>query len=257
MPKLLVFTPTFGDGPRPETLEAIDRLRFDGELVREVSWHNPFPGADNMRNVTAQYQRAHDLVIFGSFDALLCVEHDMVPPRHAAQTLWDDGGQVVYGVYRLRHGDVVINLFAKEGRTIGTPLSMLPAEMRKGRAAGRMEIAGLGFGCTLMRRDVLEKIRFRDEHGNAPDVPFAEDCLRRGVAQFGRFDVPCGHIAEGVLLEPYTEEGIAARVYALEDATLESKGEPYFIERGRYYTVPPSDALRWRAGGYVRITNGT
>lgn len=255
MIRILAFTPTYGNGPLAETIASVAAQVFDGELVSEVSWHNPFPGAD-MRNVTAQYQRARELTLDGRYDALLCVEHDMVIPLHAAQTLWDDGAAVVYGVYRLRHTSHVLNAWMTNGRRLGKQMSFYPEKITEARKAKRIEVAGLGFGCTLIRRHVLEQVRIRNEDDNAPDTPFAKDCLRKGIQSYARFDVPCLHIENGIRLEPFTEDGIACRVYALRDGTLDLNGKPYIVERDRYYTVLPSVAAVWADAGHVRITAG-
>lgn len=255
MTKLLVFTPTYGDGPLPATLASVAAQVFDGELMHEVSWHNPIPTKD-MRNVVAQYQRGRQMVLDGSYDALLCVEHDMVIPPNAAQVLWDDGAPVVYAVYRLRHETHVLNAWTVNGRRLGKPMSFYPAIVAEALKAGRIECAGLGFGCTLIRREVLQKINMRNEDGNAPDTPFAKDCLRKGIKQIARFDVPCQHIENGIVLEAFTDGGVAVRAYALRDATLEHDDKPYILERHRYYTLPPPVAQRWAAEGHVKITTG-
>jgi hypothetical protein len=255
MPKLLVFTPTYGAGPEPATLASIAAQVFDGDLTHEVSWLNPYPGKD-MRNVVAQYQIGRQMTLDGGYDAMLCVEHDMVLPPHAAQTLWDDGSPVVYAVYRLRHSTFVLNAWRKKGRRLGKPMSFYSNEIQQARQAKRVEVGGLGFGCTLIRRQVLERIPMRNEDNNAPDTPFAKDCLKHGIQQIARFDVACQHIENGVVLEPFGEGGIANRVYALRDAQLPFNGDMWMLERGRYYTVPPSIARAWAATGDVRITTG-
>lgn len=255
--KLLIFTPTYGDGPQPATLAAIAALTFDGELVHEISWHNPhFDRANDMRNVIAQYQRGRQMALDGGYDGLLCIEHDMIIPPHAAQTLWDDGAPVVYGVYTLRHESYVMNAWTKRGIRLGKPMSFYPDLMTSARQAGRVEVGGLGFGCTLIRRHVLEKIPMRNEGGNAPDTPFAKDCLRRGFMQIARFDVACQHIDNGITLEPFMDGGIACRIYALRDATLTLNGQPWALEKERYYTVAPPVAKVWARAGHVRITSG-
>lgn len=196
------------------------------------------------------------MTLDGGYDAMLCVEHDMVLPVHAAQTLWDDGAPVVYGVYRLRHSSFVLNTWQRKGRHLGKPMSFYPDQINEARQAGRVEVGGLGFGCTLIRREVLERVQMRNEDDNAPDTPFAKDCLRRGIQQIARFDVACQHIENGVTLEAFEEGGIANRVYAPQDVTLLMDDRLWHLERGRYYTVPPSIAQSWAATGQVRITTG-
>lgn len=259
MPSLLVYTPTYADLLRPETVASVAAQRFDGELVHEISRHNPYPGERNMRNVTAQYQRARQMALDGGYDGLLTVEHDMVLPPDAAQKLWETQADVVYAAYMLRHGTNVLNLWrwTAGARNLGMSLSLYPAELRALRRKGVGRVSGVGFGCTLIRRETLSKIPFRqDPNGNAPDIPFALDCLQRGIVALGRFDVACGHIHEGVVLDAYQHGGIVARAYALQNVTVNLNGESVRLTQGRYYTLPLPVAGELARAGYVRLTNG-
>lgn len=256
MTRLLVFTPTYGDGPQPETPASVAAQRFDGDLVHEVSWHNPYPGAD-MRNVTAQYQRARELALTGGYDGLLTVEHDMRLPDGAVQQLWDTAAPVVYATYLLRHGrNKVLNLWQwTGGRNIGMTLSLYPRELATLRRQGCGRVAGVGFGCTLIRREVLAAIPFRaDPDGGAGDLPFAADCLRARVTAVGRFDVVCDHYHEGVWLRAFEKGvGIVVRVLALQDVTAGTENGPLVMRRGRYYSVSETDGTELARAGYVKV----
>lgn len=193
MPSLLVFTPTFGDHLRRETVDSVAALTFGGTLTHEIGRFNPY-GDGDLRNVTAQYQRARDIFLDGDWDALLTVEHDMVVSGNAAQKLWDDGAGVVYGVYLLRQG-LMLNARSLDGTFY-----------RDKPLADAAIVSGVGLGCTLIRRAVLEAVEFRqdDTYGTC-DVPFAEDCRAAGIAQIARFDVACGHILDNLILLPYRD----------------------------------------------------
>lgn len=192
-PKLFVFTPTYGDKLRPETVAGIEAQQFAGTLDYRIGRHNPYPDGD-LRNVTAQYALARQLFLGGEWDALLAVEHDMVIPPHAAQTLYDSDGDVVYGAYLLRQG-YVLNTRRMDGSVLG---QRPPDDCA--------ETPGLGFGCTLMRRSVLERIAFRPDPATGTcDATFAADCAAAGVRQVVRFDVACGHIVQGVVMQPYRD----------------------------------------------------
>lgn len=257
MPSLLVYTPTYDGLLRPETVASVEAQRYHGLLTYEVSEHNPYPGRD-MRNVTAQYQRARQLCLDGGYDALLTVEHDMVLPPDAAQKLYDTDAPVVYGVYMLRHGSNVLNAWKYSGdRNLGMSLSLYPAELKRARQAGVARVCGVGFGCTLIRREALIKAPFRQsDDGNAPDIPFALDCLHRGVVAMARFDVACGHIHEGRILDAYQNGGIVARVYALQEVNVTVDGQTVHLTKGRYYTLPMELAGELARAGYVQVTNG-
>lgn len=255
--RLLIFTPTYDDLLRPETVASVEVQDFDGEVDWIVSDDNPFPGAAN-ENVCHQFQAGRHIALDGGYDAMLCVEHDMVLPPGCIQALWNTDAPVVYAIYMLRHGTEVVSLFRKEGKSIGMSLSLFPRELKHARQRGVVEVSGAGFGCTLIRRSALEAVPFRMwEH--PPDIPFASHCLQRGITQMGRLDVACGHIdieTERVLY-PFEEDGgVIARVLALDSININVKGETQAIKRDRYYSLPVSVAEELQRAGYVRITNG-
>ena len=253
---ILVFTPTCNDGPRPETVASVKGQSFT-DYVHEVSWHNPYPGRD-MRNVVTQYQRAWGMALEGGYEALLTFEHDMTMSPNAVQRLYETDAPVVYGVYMLRHGTKTLSAWQHTGgRNLGMSLSLYPAELKRYRQRGWGEVCGVGWGCTLIRRPVLERITVRQTgDGDAGDIAFATDCVRAGIRQIARFDVPCGHIEpDGNVLDPYRQGGIVRRVLALQNVTVNADGQTVAMKHGRYYSLPPDVAMELQRAGYVIVTN--
>lgn len=260
MARILVYTPTYENRLQPKTVESIQAMQFDGELEWVLSDDNPYPGRD-MRNCVHQFRKGRQLALDGGFDAMLIVEHDMIVPEHTAQRLWDTDASVVYGCYMLRHLMFTVNLFQYIGnRNIGMSLSLYPRELQFARQRGWVEVSGAGFGCLLIRRTVLQNVPFRDE-GNAPDMPFARDCVTRGIQQIGRADVECGHIDldhSGRTLWPFEGEysmGVVARVLARQDVIVQDNGLTIPMKRGRYYSLGVEQAIDLQRAGYVEITN--
>ena len=256
MTRLLIFTPTYADGPLAVTMESVSQQTFT-DYDHEVSWlDNPLPGR-KMQNVVAQYQKAWKMALAGNYDALLTVEHDMVLPANAVQKLWDTDAPVVYGVYMLRHGVPTLSAWQYvNNRNLGMSLSLYPHEVRKGREQGWLEVCGVGWGCTLIRREVLERVTVRSTGAaDAGDMAFATDCVRGNIKQIARFDVPCEHILpDGTVLHPY-KGGIVARVLALQTVNARVGRESVPMKKDRYYTIPPEDAHELARAGYVKITN--
>lgn len=253
---ILVYTPTIGDGPRAETLRSVSQQTFT-DYDHEISWHNPFPGK-KMQNVVAQYQRAQQICLAGGYDALLTVEHDMTLPPDAIQKLYYTDSPVVYGVYMLRHGTPTLNAWQYVGnRNLGMSLSLYPDEVRKATRRGWVEVCGTGWGCTLIRREVLERLQIHSaSESDAGDITFSTECVRAGIKQIARFDVPCGHILpDGRVLEVSKNMGIIARVYALQTFNALVDGQSIPMKQGRYYSIPLDIGEDLARAGYVRVTN--
>lgn len=254
--RVLAFTPTWGDGPRTETLASIAAQQFDGVLVHELSRENPYPGAD-MRNVLAQYVRGRELALAGGYDALWCVEHDMQCGPDALGRLWATGAPVAYGVYVLRHGSEVLNAweFLPRSKNLGESLSLAPGKLQAARKRGVTPVSGVGFGCTLIRRAVLERLPFRSgaSGSEAPDVPFATDCVRAGIRQVADFGVLCGHYdpQRGRWLLPLAAADDPVRVRANQDVTVRAGTRSLRMTRGAEYDLPAADASEMARAGYV------
>lgn len=211
--RILLFCPTYEvngvEQIRPETRECIQAIaerRADVDLV--ISKNNPYPPGE-YANVLHQYRAAEALVHERGYRALLCVEHDMWVPADALDKLDEVEAPVVYGLYMLRHHQPVVSAFRSiKSSSPDMPLSYYPDELQEAYQRDVIQVSGAGFGCTLIRREALELIPFREaDSGNPiPDMPFAQDCMRLGVLQMCRMDVRCGHYHKGVWLWPGPEE---------------------------------------------------
>lgn len=251
---LLIFTPTYDNGLRHETVASIVAQQTHHWVTWEVSRRNPYPGRD-MRNVLAQYSYAREQTLRGPYDALLTVEHDMVLPQNAVQTLCDTPAGVVYGAYLLRHGGQVLNAWQYIGpQGLGMSLDRYPAELAAMQRAGVGRVSGVGFGCTLIRRQVLEAIPFRQDGGeHAPDMPFALDCNRLGITQLARFDVKCGHIDKGVTLEIDHQQGPTMRVRMRERVNIFFGAGGVALVEGQEIDLPADKAKELAELGYAEI----
>lgn len=258
---VLIFTPTYGGLLRDETIASVVAQQTIHWLTWEIGRVNPYPIRDaqgkplrDMRNVLAQYSYARDLCLSGPYDAMVTVEHDMVIPPHAIQTLCDTPAPVVYGTYLLRHQDPRINAWQYIGeRGLGMSLDRYPAELRNLEMAGVGRVSGVGFGCTLIRRQALEAIPFRaNGNGHAPDMPFALDCVRQGVTQLARFDVKCGHVHEGEILE-IDKNGPTVKVTVLLPVNILLDGSGVSLAEGDEVEMPPKQANQLATLGYVKL----
>jgi hypothetical protein len=210
-----------------------------------------------MRNVLSQYNTAREMCLSGPYDGLVTIEHDMVLPLHAIQALCDTPAPVVYASYPLRP-DGVLNTWRYEGtRGLGMSLGrpQYQVELRKCREAGVGRVSGVGFGCTLIRRQVLEVIPFRsDLFEHSPDMPFALDCVQNEILQLARFDVQCGHmVSKGVTLEIQDKSDGLVTVNCIQSVNVIVNGGGMALIEGESYEMLPDNAKELASLGYVEI----
>ena len=85
-------------------------------------------------------------------------------------------------------------------------ISHHPGKLAQARQDGVYPVWGAGFGCTLFRREVMERLPFRkgdDVLAWCPDLPFAQDAWKAGWESIARFDVPVTHIEYGRAIHPF------------------------------------------------------
>ena len=269
MPKVMVFTPTWlkADGQlamRPETRASVEAQAFDGELVWEIGTHNPWPGQSH-RNVLAQFARGRELFLASDADALLTFEHDMTMPADAVQQLWDAterpwaGGAkplVAYAPYLLRHGSWVLNTWEYIGEhALGESLTLYPEKLALARKQGVVRVCGCGNGCTLFRREAVERFPFRDGGGQqfSPDIPFAMDALYAGVVSVAVMGVACDHFDGELRLRAFGGAmSDTVEVEAVRDVTVLDGRQTRRLDAGQRYALLRSLASDLLRAGYVR-----
>jgi hypothetical protein len=259
--KLMIFTPTWvkpdgSDAMHPDCRRSIEAQRINGEIGWVIGRDNPHPAGD-LRNVVHQYQQAREQFLSSKADALLTVEHDNVlPDPGAAQRLIDTPADVVYGVYMLRHDTFVINAFRYENDVnLGMSLSRYPAELAQARREKAARVSGVGHGCTLFRRNVLEKIPFREGDGVnvAPDIPFAEDALRAGFVSMARFDVEVVHMDGDKALVPYQLSERAMYIARETVNAIDGEGRFTRLVDGEVIKLTVPQAKPLVAAGYLNV----
>lgn len=256
----MIFTPTWtkpdgSDAIHPRCKASIEAQQINGDIRWVIGRDNPFPAGD-LRNVAHQYAQARALFLASDADALLTVEHDMVLPAGAVQKLIDTPADVVYGLYMLRHDTFVVNAFKYDGDVnLGMSLSRYPAELAAARRAGMARVSGVGHGCTLFRRNVLERIPFRlgDAMNVAPDIPFAEDALRAGFVSVARFDVEVIHMDGEQELHPF--QATERAMYIARETVNAIDGEGKFAQlvEGAVVKLTVAQARPLVAAGYLNV----
>jgi hypothetical protein len=166
-----------------------------------LSWkwrldHLQLNGDDDYRSpsntVTRKYQFAQQVFLAGEWDAMMCCEHDNIIPRDALEKLVALDCDIAYGLYVLRHGQKVWSAIT-DLDTWG--LKSLSDNPDAARAAwgNVIDVAGIGQGCTLIKREVLESFPLRNWKGVSCDWALAMDVRAAGLTQRCDTSVITGH----------------------------------------------------------------
>lgn len=170
---------------------------------------------DPIPAVTRKYQEARRLALAGGYDALLALESDMVIPADALEKLaaFRDV-DIAYGLYVLRRPRR--NWNALYGLTTNKYFSLSDEPDRARSHFGQaIEVSGIGLGCTLVWRNVLEGLDFRNRAGTFCDWTLAQDAAHLGLKQVCDMSVVCGHIDGNKVLWPDPNEESLCRIEIL------------------------------------------
>ncbi len=194
--KIITYCPLAPSTPKlfRRSLDSIFHLDWD-EPMPVVFGREDNPLTEHYVNLTAKHNQVRQMVLDGGFDALFLVEYDMILPQDALLRLVNLPFDVSYGLYCERHKLHRWLSFFYIDDQAGVSYSQ---DVDRAKAAWGMacETDGVGLGCTLIWRRVLEQIEFRAHPENkvADDWLFALDVKKAGFKQGHDFGVKCGHI---------------------------------------------------------------
>jgi hypothetical protein len=168
------------------------------DMANDQPFGREGPGRTGNLNVLYLYSRAREIFLRGDWTHMLTLEDDIVPPADAISKLLACDAPVAYSLYcwrRVGHPWSLYRILFEDSGASWIKDRPLEAE-RLARNGEVRDVMGLGLGCTLIRRDVLEQIAFRQPATGraACDWYFALDVGKAGIQQVGHFGVACGHI---------------------------------------------------------------
>jgi hypothetical protein len=204
---VMVFTPVYR--LRDETVAAVMALEWDGPLTFVLQRDNPHTAetehATGVMNHLHQYQRGREMFLRGDYDALLTIEDDMIPPPDTLKRLAALDVDLAFGTYMFRHGVKVANVLRRYypwqaerlmARNPGESIS-LSGLWEDSQRQGVIECSGSGFGCTLIKRHVIEDNPFA-AHPNGDgcyfDWPWTEGCYGKNYTMKADARLHVGHI---------------------------------------------------------------
>lgn len=200
-PRILVFTPLLRHYGKA-IVSAHRMLKATPYPVEWLCLHGDQPYGDyDQRNVLHLYEVARERFLSGPYTHLLCLEDDMVVPEDTLTKLIEVASPLAYGLYTWRRSGHPWSAyrFIRNDNGISWAEDQ-PQTIGKWFEEGQViETQGVGLGCTLIERQVMEQIPFRlfNPTGEGPcnDWSLAVDAQAVGFRQVHHLGVVCGHIA--------------------------------------------------------------
>lgn len=167
--------------------ERLDHLM----LVGGDDYHHPW------ERVTAKYNEGRRAALEGGYTHLLALEHDVIVPPDALEKLVECDAPITYALYVLRHKLHKTYPWNAMVTVAGMDCTSVSEDADAGRAAlgNCIDVAGIGLGCTLIRRDVLEALAFWTPKGTSCDWALSLDAQQAGIRQVCDTRVQCGHMS--------------------------------------------------------------
>lgn len=215
----------------PVMKEPEGKARLYGRAFASIYWqrwtagrvdHYVPSGNDNYFDpngtVTRKYTDAREVFLAGKYDYFAALEYDMILPDDALIRLAELDADIAYGLYVFRHERMrKWNAANRLERGGAAWLSDTPEYARN--AWGHViKVNGCGMGCTLIKRRVLEALKFRYWRGVACDWALAWDAQQAGFSQVMDTRIICGHMTltpQPEILWPDPNEESLIRIEAL------------------------------------------
>ena len=185
-----------------KTDEYADYIRSKGfNVIRSRKLINSYETLKEAYNALRAYFLERD------YTHLFSLEQDIIAPKQALTKLLEANKEIVSGLYYLGEKPCVM-----VGKSVKVPLGR-EREFRFEKSYFKydfidkekletdklLEVYCAGLGCMLIKRNVLEKIRFRIYNNECyrkvhNDMPFARDCRTRGFKIFLDSTIKCKHL---------------------------------------------------------------
>ena len=242
-PRVLIYCPTNPVTPEiyGRSLQSVFRMEWNAphDVVFGRHRHPLTDRAGGYQEITDKYNHARELALAGGYDALFTVEADMILPPLALERLTRVQADVAYGLYCSRHGTHQWLAYSHVGDRAGNSIGE-DVEYCRDAWGTVVETQGVGMGCTLIWRHVLEDVEFRIEPGGAAnDWYFSLDLMARGYKQAHDLGVVCGHIASNParVLWPDPDADALYSVEYIDPPRVAQPGESVTVELARFATA--------------------
>ena len=182
---------------------------------------------DQVRNLIASW-------VVNGYDYLFAVDHDIVFGPDTLAKLLSHDRDIVCGVYRQRVEEQILEIY-----------DMNLVNYRTLPSSGLHEIGGCGFGCTLVKREVLAHVGYPQfvyhqalDHKNtfSEDLDFCKKARERGFRIFADTSITCGHIGSKTLT--IARNTVEERLRELHDMPLLPQDHIDYLRKISFFTTP-------------------
>lgn len=198
--KLLLYTPVFH---RYEIcLRSIETISIPSEIenLEIISDDRILGFKEPYDEITEKYKNAQHYFLAGKYDALLTIEDDLIIPSSTISNLLTTDADVVYSLYVSRKDGKWL-AYKEVNESGGYSYSEFPSQLGNIKTES-VDVEGVGLGCTLIYRHVLERISFQRRGTACCDWYFAVDCKKIGFRQKCNMKNTCGHFDGTKILYP-------------------------------------------------------
>jgi glycosyltransferase involved in cell wall biosynthesis len=208
MKRILVAIPYTDDRLFDETVTCALALdvpagaRVDYAFLRGDGQDMDLP--DRRDRIVRKRNQAREATLAGGYDYLCFIDSDVVFHPDTLARLYDTittyDPAAVYGLYVVRKPPhwwcCSIDMEYRDGQAFHYTLSNDPNAARAMWEEPALHVTGIGFGMTLINREILETVRFRfvPESNQYEDYWFGFDIKQQGFVQMMNLTARLGHI---------------------------------------------------------------
>ncbi len=156
----------------------------------------------NSRNIIREY------ALNNGYDYFLSLEQDVIPPKDIIERLLRHEKDIVSGVYFTKYfinGAFEIKPLLWVNKEGFVSLQFIDDDSVKKEKLIRVDACGLG--CILIKKDILEKVRFRlfPDKSTFDDMPFCKDLNDKKIQIYSDTSIKCKHLISGMDWEKIKE----------------------------------------------------
>ena len=151
--------------------------------------------------------KLREVTLKNNYDYLLMTDYDTIPPKDVIERLLSHNKKIVSAVYfnwiffNKNKLFTPVLLISKDHKTnTARYMDEMEIEQYVHKRPGLIRVKGCGFGCVLIHRNILQKIKIKWE-SKTDDIDFCIDALDNNFKIFADTSIVCKHL---ILKKPFS-----------------------------------------------------